>query len=180
MKKNILLLSFFTIVLSSCEFKCNVGKTTDTGTGAAGDYKNSINTSQIMNDIEISATGDVKVYRAFLSDEAGNLIKDNTTSVGKTIKLHLSFESGWHEENGKVMLGAAQIITTDKGRQVLDSGDLFANNTEGVSAEASKGIALDATIDNVPEEIEYYQVNFHVWDKKGNGEVKGSYKFKVQ
>lgn len=189
MKRNLICSALLLIGLSSCEFKCNVGKTDDvnlkekTGTtsSSSSTYTDGINQSQVMNDINIKATGDVKVYRAMLTDEAGNLVRDNTIPMGEPIYLSINLEEGWEVEDGKSFIGASQVITTDNGTELLNTGDLFSSyETTGLDATDSKIISLKARITEASGPIDHYVVNFRVWDKKGNGEIKGSYQFKTK
>lgn len=135
---------------------------------------------QILNDISITTEGDVEVYRTFLSYEDGSLVpSSNTTSLGKPIYLNINITKGWHEENGEVSLGASERISTDNGTVFLDAGDLFKNRNS-LNAEDAKFIRLKAVVNSMTGPINYFVVDYKVWDKKGNGEIKGSYKFYIE
>lgn len=133
---------------------------------------------QLLNDISLETEGDVEVYRAFLGFQNGTLASTNTTSLGKDIILNLNITGGWKEEDGRVSLGAYEKISTDKGRIILEENDLFGNKT--LAPDDSKMLTLYAGINEKKEDIEYYVVDFKVWDKNGNGVIKGSYKFYVE
>ena len=134
-----------------------------------------------LNGIEIKNHG-VKVNRAFLSKESGDLVPaDNTVALGEKISLVINIDDGWAVQNGKSYIGASEIITTDGGVELLNSGDLFASyDDEGLDPTDAKIITLKARITNQPETpVDHYIVTFRVWDKKGDGEIVGRYTFKV-
>lgn len=136
--------------------------------------------TQVLNDISIKTEGDVAVYRAFLSYESGNLVPaSNTTSLGKPVYLNLNITEGWKEENGRVSLGASERISTDNGTVILDEADLFKDYTS-FSAGDAKFIRLKALINSMTGPINYFVVDYKVWDKNGNGVITGSYKFNVE
>jgi hypothetical protein len=171
-------------ILTSCEFKCEVGtpshkeeKSSNNSTGPK-DHAS----AKTLNDIELN-TKDVVVDRAFLSKDNGDLISpDNTVALGEKINLVINITEGWKENNGKNFIGASEVITTDTGIEILNSEDLFsAYDEEGIAINDAKVITLKARITNQPTPpAEYYKVRFRVWDKKGNGEITGSYKFHIR
>lgn len=133
----------------------------------------------ITNGIALQARG-VKVDRAFLLYDNSTLVPpDNKTSEGRTIKLRLMVRSGWVEEDGKVSLGAAETIRTDKGQVVLNEEDLFAT-APLLDAQAAKAITLTATISKLGRQHSHFIVSFRVWDKRGEGEIEGNYKLLVE
>jgi len=133
----------------------------------------------ISNGIALE-TKDVNVRRAFLYFDNSTLVPaDNKASLGRQVKLRLVIEDGWNEREGKVALGASEKIETDKGQVVLHEKDLFAT-TPVIDAEAAKGITLNATVSKTGRENGYFTVFFRVWDKQGDGEIKGSYKLFVE
>jgi len=171
-------------LLTSCEFKCEVGvpskKEEKTTTNTPGEKNNAA--AKTLNDIELN-TNEVQVDRAFLSKESGDLLpSDNTVALGEKVHLVINIANGWKEINGKNFIGASEVITTDKGAEILNSGDLFsAYDQEGIEPNDAKVITLKARITSEPSpRSEYYKVVFKVWDKKGNGEITGSYKFHIR
>jgi len=179
-------LIIFAIVFTSCEFKCNIGKDTEKkdqqkdSTIQKSSNKN--NSPQTLNGIELS-TNEVQVNRAFLSLESGNLVpSDNTVALGEKISLVINIDNGWKEIDGKSFIGASEKITTDNGTTLLDTGDMFAAYDQtGLDPTDAKVITLKAIITSKPSgPVEYYVVNFRVWDKKGNGEITGKYKFYIK
>jgi hypothetical protein len=138
------------------------------------------NQTQVLNDISIEAEGGVEVYRAFLSYENGNLVPTgNSTSPGKPVYLNLNITKGWKEEMGEVSIGASEKISTDNGTIVLDEPDLFKNYTS-ISADDAKFIKLKAVVNSMSGPIKYFVVDYKVWDKNGDGVIKGSYRFYVE
>jgi hypothetical protein len=133
----------------------------------------------ISNGIALETKG-VKVSRAFLLFDNSTLVPpDNKTTPGRRVKLRLVIGEGWKELEGKVALGAAETIETDKGQVVLHEKDLFAT-APIIDAEAAKAITLNATISKLGRKTPYFLVRFRVWDKQGDGEVKGSYRLYVE
>ena len=170
------LFSFLFIVslsflLSSCEFSCSIGKK-DEVTGTA-EVKNG---ARIYNNIQLNASG-VKVDKAYLLLDNGQRVPDdNFVNFDGPVKMQILIDSGWVEENGKVLLGASEKIVTEKGEVVLEEADLFEKHPDGISVEDSKSIYLSATLklkEGVPPTS--FTVSFKVWDKKGDGFVEGSY-----
>ena len=133
----------------------------------------------ISNGIALETKG-VMVSRAFLLFDNSTLVPpDNTTALSRRVKLRLVLKEGWNELEGKVALGASETIETDKGQVVLHENDLFAT-TPIIDAEAAKAITLNATISKLGRKPAYFLVKFRVWDKQGEGEIKGSYKLYVK
>ncbi len=175
------------LFLISCDDKSKVSKTDETKkespgkTNSGSDDEEEGSSPQLLHDISLQQKGGVKVFRAFLADEQGNMIRNNTTMIGEPIFLNINVEKGWEEVEGKTYLGASQKITTDGGLEILDTGDLFASYDEtGFSASDARILNLKARITSATGAIDHFVVNFRVWDKKGSGEFSGSYKFKVK
>lgn len=170
----------FIFIVSACN---NSAKTESKSTSEKkknGKDDKKENTTQVLNNISIETEGDVEVYRTFLSYEDGSLVPaSNKTSLGKPIYLNLSSTEGWKEENGEVSLGASEKISTNNGAVILEAPDLFSN-TGSFKADDAKFVRLKALITTMSEPIEYFVVDYKVWDKKGDGVVKGSYRFYVE
>ena len=130
---------------------------------------------KIRNSIQLQKKG-LNVSQAYLQFEDGKLVPaDNKIELQQTVKMKLLID-GWKEEEGKVFPGASEIIQTSKGDTILKSDDLFAEYTQGVSAEDTRIVSLSAVINNIDQLYDYFLVTYRVWDKKGDGEIKGSYK----
>ena len=171
------LFSFLFIVsisflLQSCEFNCSIGKK-DEVTGSA-EVKDG---ARIYNNIQLNASG-VKVDKAYLLFDDGQRVPDdNFVDFKSPVKMQILIDSGWVEENGKVLLGASEKIITEKGEVVVEEADLFQKYPDGISVEDSKSIYLSAILklkEGIPPTS--FTVSFRVWDKKGDGSVEGSYK----
>jgi hypothetical protein len=160
--------------LQSCEFSCSIGGKKDEvkGTAVVKDG------ARIYNDIQLT-TNKVKLSKAYLVFKDGTAMPEgNLIDFTKPVNIQLVVDDGWVNENGKVMLGAAEKITTEDGAVLLDEKDLFSGKyDEGISASDAREIGLTATITlkkDVPPAT--FTVSFRVWDKKGEGYVEGSYK----
>ena len=139
------------------------------------------NGTEIRNNIELKTIG-VKVKRAYLVlGEGERAPDDNVMKVGQKINLVFDIEDGWTVENGKSYIGGTQKVVTDDGSVVLHVEDVFAAYTNaGFPEKACKSISLDVTITKANPKINYYTTTFRVWDKKGTGEISGSYKFYIK
>ncbi len=160
-------------MLQSCEFNCSVGKTPDKDSGVA-EVKDG---TRVYNKIQLT-TNKVKVEKAYLLFDNGQRVPDdNFVDFNSTIKMQLLIDTGWVEENGKVMLGASEKIVTEDGTVVLEEADLFQKYPGGISVDDSKSMYLSAILklkEGVPPTS--FTVSFRVWDKKGDGFIEGSYK----
>lgn len=165
--KQALLLLFAMSFLLSCEVKIKTGEPEK----QAGKFRNGIT---------IKENG-LKVSEAYLVyDEDGSLVSnDNITDVDKKVQLKLEI-SGWQEENGKVLLGASEKVSTNEGDTFLNRDDLFESYTEGVSAEDAKQISLSVVISRADKIYDHFLVEFRVWDKRTNKDVTGSYKLHLK
>lgn len=193
MAKKLALLLLFVFSFSAC----NMLEKKDTSTGikkklaeddeggesikqkkkAVIDYDTETNSdAAILNNIIVHETGGLKVSRAFLSFEDGSLVpKTNRTELGKPVYLNLLVKSGWKVDDGRVSIDASEKIVSDAGEDVLNATNLF-KKTPQLRKEDANYIYLEATITKTREDINYFIVNFHVWDKMGEGEIKGNYK----
>lgn len=162
------------VTLQSCEFSCTIGGKKDEvkGTAVVKDG------ARVYNDIQLT-TNKVKLSRAYLVFKDGTAMPDgNLVDFTKPVNVQLEIEDGWVNENGKVMLGAAEKITAADGTVILDEADLFKGQyDDGIAASDAGKIGLTANItmkkDAPPAS---FTVTFRVWDKKGEGFVEGSYK----
>ena len=164
---------FFLLLFQSCKF--TVEKSSDESKPEA-----KTSSSKIRNGIELTTKGNLKVSQAFLLFEDGSLVPaSNQATVNQPVNLRLIIDKGFKEENGKVEIGASEKIETNSGEVLLDEKDLFSTLGEIESARAEI-LTLKAVITRVDKLYDYFLVSFRVWDKKGDGEVTGSYKLYLQ
>lgn len=166
----ILLIALF----SSCEVK--VKSAEENSSSKTKTY--SRNEKKIRNGIEFETKGGVKVEQAFLTyDDDGSLVDEqNITDLKRKIKLNL-IVNGWQAENDRVYIEASEKILTGNGDEIADMKNLFSeSNVESVSIKDSKFLSLDVVINKV-DRIDYFLVEFSVWNKKADQSVKGHYKF---
>jgi hypothetical protein len=181
--RNLLYALSFIITLSSCKFQCSFGdsaeKQTKSTTVSSTD-NNAMNGAVVKNDIEIEATG-IKLKDAYLTDANYKPLTENETKVGDKIYLIINLDTGWTKMNNKSFIGASERIATTSGKIVVDAPDIFKDYEEtGVSAKDAETISLSALITQADIDIKDFTVQFRVWDKKGSGEIKGKYKFKIK
>ena len=97
---------------------------------------------------------------------------ENKIDVNDEVKMKLVM-SGWKAENDRVFAGASERVLTSEGDTVLNEPDLFTGN---IDAEDAKYINLSVNITKITKIVDYFLVEFRVWDKKTNADVSGSYK----
>jgi len=164
MRLNILLLFIVIFPFTGCEIKV---KTSADGSSATG-------TPKVRNGIEIHER-ELSVAQAYLQFEDGVLVpNDNKVELKQRVIMKLIID-GWKKEGDKIFAGASEIITTSDGQVIVNKEDLFADYKDGMSAD-NTGITLSAVINGIDKLYDYFLVSFRVWDKKGTGEITGSYK----
>jgi hypothetical protein len=158
--------------LTSCQFSCNVG-----------DKKNNKENTVISGSDKENAAleaKDVKVKEVYLANANGTPLQKNEARLYEKIYVVIKLDTGWTKINGKSYVGAGERISTSEGTVVVDAEDIFKDNeAEGFSPKDAAVISLSAVITRKAEGIDNYAVQFKAWDKKGAGEVKGKYKFKI-
>ncbi len=181
MRSKWILIFLAAAVVTGCEFKCSVGGDGKTqskeisGSESNGPLKGAI----IKNDIVLDAK-DVKVKQAYLVNEVRTPLDKNEIKLGEKIRCVIVLDSGWTKYNGISFIGTSEKILTDNGKVLLDEPDLFKDYTEsGVSATDAEVVSINANITEKATGVDTYKVQFRIWDKKGSGEVTGSFKFKV-
>src|SRR5258706_3017138 len=139
--------------------------------------------SKYKNHIQLEAKG-FKVKDAYLVfDDSTKLSDDNMTAVGKHVNLEILIDSGWTVENGKIHPGIGEKMESSDGKHIFDKPDIMEEvRPNGVPAEDGWLVTIQAVINSVAQQYDYFLVSFHVWDKKSNAAITGSYKlhFKLQ
>lgn len=182
MRKKIFLSVCMAAMLASCEFSVSTKKDDKTTTKEISSSESSgpLTGATIKNDIDLDAKG-VKVKEAYLMNKDRNLLTSNEASVGEDIRCVVVLDTGWTKYDGKSYIGASEKIISGSGKVVLDEADLFKDYTEsGVSSTDAEVLSVLASITRKEPGIDDYKVQFRMWDKKGSGEVTGSFKFKVK
>lgn len=181
MKYFTFLLAFSLAAFCGCNNGENTNKTTtktdDASTEKPKDPETNDTKPQLLSGVNITAAGGLKVIRAFVSSVDGEVFSKEVM-VGNDQKVILNLNlDGFKEEEGKSFVGAAEKITASDGTVILDEADLFSNYTAtGMKADDAKFVRLSAIVTGNISSNPYYTVSFRVWDKKGDGEVTGSYK----
>lgn len=149
------------------------------GSVSSTDNNSPLKGAMVKNDIEVAAR-DVKVKAVYLMTADNQFKKTNTAVLGEKIYLTLETDTGWTKIDGRSFLGASEQIFDKDGTVVLDAQDLFAElETEGLEAKVAYNVNLSAVIDHIEPGYETFTVKYRIWDKKGSGEVKGGYTFKI-
>lgn len=171
------------IGLSACEFKCSVGNNGDGTTKGKTVTSTTVEKDGtiITNNIDITAKG-IKIKKATLLLPNNNQVPDdNIIGVNQKIKLLLLLDDGWKLKDGKASIGASEKLTASDGQVIVDAADLFSDYTEtGIDPQDAKVVTLSAVITQEAGNVDYYQVVFRVWDKYGDAEINGSYKFYIK
>ena len=168
-------------LLTGCSFNCSIGesKPVKARTVSSGD-STTLSGAVIKNDIDLEATA-VKVSQVYLLDANKNLLEENITRVNEKIYVVIKTDTGWVKENGKSYIGASERILTSAGRVIVDAADIFLDyESSGIPADDAGLISLSAVITQADPGLENFTVQFRVWDKKGKGEIKGKYKFRIK
>ncbi len=170
------------IMFCSCDFKCSVGdtKSSDSRKPVTSKDNTTLNGAIIKNNVDLDVTG-VKLKEIYLADAELNPLAENKAAIGEKIYLVIKMDTGWVKENGKSFIGASERILTSSGRVVVSADDIFkADEITGLDADDAKQVSLSALITQADPGINDFEVQFRVWDKKSNGEVKGKYKFSLK
>jgi hypothetical protein len=161
-------------------FWCSCTFTVEQKSSADENAAGTKTSSKIRNGIELQSTANLKVSQAFLLFDDGSLVpSSNEAKVNQQVNLRLIIEGSFIDANGKVEIGASERIETNTGQLLLDEKDLFHDLGE-IEAERAKTLTLNAVITRVDRLYDYFLVSFRVWDKKGSGEISGSYKLHIQ
>ena len=133
------------------------------------------------NGIQMKIKGFTVKEAALYFDDESKVPADNKVALNQRINLQLVIDKGWNEVAKRVYPGGSQIIKLTDGYEVLKSSDLFASYDEtGVTKEDARYITLNASITEIKNKKNGVIVNFRIWDKKGNSEITGSYKFYIK
>lgn len=150
---------------------------------AGAETNNTLSTNSeaaVMHNIVVRESGGLNVARAYLSFEDGSLVpKTNRVALGQTVYLNLIIDKGWTVEDGAVSLDASERIEAHDGRLVLNAPNLF-KSMPLIAEEKAAHLFLKATITRTQPDVAYFVVNYHVWDKRGEADVKGNYKLYVE
>ncbi len=180
-KGSIGFLCMLAILAAGCEFKSSTGDDANKPKSkvVSSADQNALHGAVIKNEIELDASG-VKLKEAYLVDEQNNVLTENITRIGEKIYVIIKLDTGWVKENGKSFIGASERISTSAGRVVVDAVDIFKDyELTGVDPDDAKFISLSAVIRQADPGLEKFVVSFRVWDKKGKGEIRGKYNFKI-
>ncbi|HET7898473.1 MAG TPA: hypothetical protein VFL47_12395 [Flavisolibacter sp.] len=158
---------------------CHSGTISPDAQQPLGDTLHTNSKAAILNQVVLHETGGLRVAKAFLANDSGHLLPaGNKTQAGQPVFLNIVIAGGWMAENNLVFPGASQIITTETGKPVLSSTDLFASST-GVPETKANYLQLKTVITNTESENQAFVVHFRIWDKKGPGEIKGNYRLQI-
>jgi hypothetical protein len=124
---------------------------------------------------------DVAVKEAFLSDDQGQPLTEETVNPGQRFILNIILDTGWVKQEGKSSIGAKERLAITSTHTVVASvDDLFADSAGIMDAQAAKQIKLGGFINPGSQTRSDYTMSFQVWDKKGPGTVWGSYRVKLR
>lgn len=137
-------------------------------------------TRSFPNGITMNIKG-FKVSEAGLYFEDGTKVpEDNTVELNQKVMLYAVLDSGYKVVGGKVFPGSSERIVLSNGYEVLKTDDLFEAYSEGVKAEDGKYITLKAMMTQIDDKSMEITVSFKIWDKKGPGNITGSYKLHIK
>ena len=167
------------LLLPSCEFKCNVGASSDKDErGKKGSVVKQIGGAVVYNGIELESH-EVKVRKAYLMFANGERVPaDNVIDFKQPVKLFIAIDSGWIEYENKVWLGALERVTTDDGNLIMYEKDLFKDKyPDGISPKDARDLALSVSVSLEKNSGPgFVTISFTIWDKKGVGYIRGQYR----
>jgi hypothetical protein len=135
----------------------------------------------IKNGIQFKSKGFVVSEAYLFYDDESPVPAGNKVRLNQNVNLLLIIDSGWNEVEGRVYPGSSQIVNLNTGAEILVTEDLFqAFDEEGVATNDARYITLNTTITELVDKKHHCIVNFRVWDKKGTGEITGSYKLFIK
>lgn len=181
MRSKWILIFLAAAIITGCEFKCWVGDNgkTETKEVSSSESNGPLKGAIIKNDIVLDAKN-VKVKEAYLVNESGTFISKNEIPLGEDISCVVILDTGWAKLGDKSFVGISEKLMTEEGVVILDEADLLKDNeATGVSATDAKVLSVSGKITQKKSGIDDYKMQFRMWDKKGDGEVTGSFKFKV-
>jgi hypothetical protein len=123
-----------------------------------------------------------KVSKAYLSVNGKDPVPpDFRARVGEKVYLQIEVDkSGWTSEEGRIYPGVYQKVESSDKKHVFVQEDLMESHPEGVPADDGWLITVMAVVNAVDRPYDHFMVHFRVWDKRGKGEITGSYKLFLQ
>ena len=142
---------------------------------------NTDTSAKIYNGIKINLSKGIKLITALLFfDDSTKIPESNIVALNQNVNLLVQIDRGaWVEKNSFVSIGASEKISTDKGEVLLNEPDLFSSETN-ISPEDAQYVSLAGVITSTTKDINYFLVDFVIWDKWGSGKITGSYKFQIR
>jgi len=135
----------------------------------------------IKNGIRLTSKGFLVSEAYLVFDDENPVPPGNKISLNQNINLLLIVDSGWNEIEGRVYPGSKQVVKLSSGEEILNTEDFFmAFDETGVASNDARYITLNTAIPEIKDKRKPVVVNFRVWDKKGSGEIKGTYKLFVK
>ena len=156
--------------ICSCEIKVGTRNSDEPGNTVASENKS----SKIRNGIVLKETG-LNVQEAYLTVNGTLMSNENKVDINDVVKIELAI-AGWKTENDTVFAGLSERILTSEGDTVINEPDLFLNFVKKINTKEAKKIYLSVQLTGITKIVDYFLVEFRVWDKKTNAEVSGSYK----
>lgn len=135
----------------------------------------------IKNDIKFTSKGFVVSEAYLVFDDENPVPQGNKVNVNQNINLLLIVDSGWSEIEGRVFPGSQQVVKSNSGEEILITEDFFSAFDEtGVASNDARYITLNTMIPEIKDKRKPLVVHFRIWDKKGSGEIKGTYNLFVR
>ncbi|MFZ4057095.1 MAG: hypothetical protein ACOYKE_03105 [Ferruginibacter sp.] len=133
--------------------------------------------TKILNNIKLNVENFTVSDARLVFEDDSPVPANNLVELKQRVKLQLTIDKGWQQKEGRVFLGATEIIRLSDGYNVLASDDLFKSyDEEGVTPDDAQFITLYATLTELDNMKLHAIVSFRVWDKNGTGEITGSFK----
>ncbi len=132
------------------------------------------------------STGASTRYEGFDLEDVSLVDGNNEVMNSSEIPLNSTFSivyngiTGYTVENEKVFPGLSLQVTDSAGQAVLNEADLFANYTEGVSAQDASVLTGTVTVGDPMKAGKNYHCTMRIFDKKGKAEIVTELDFTVK
>jgi len=125
--------------------------------------------------LKITGNG-FNVGKAFIATDSA-LQQSNQLNFNTKYYMVISGIEGFKRQKDKVFPGVRIFITDLANNTILDTGDLLANDKEGMDTADAREIAPNIFTADPMRHDAFYVFNVEIWDKKGKARMHATYTF---